>query len=127
MLARTLAGVVGRYCFFSGLKYLPITTVDVLFFTFPLFLTTLSGLLLGERVGLRRWEAVIAGFCGVLLIMRPGAELDWAMLLIFWAAFAWALVAALTLKLGQTESSSTMVFYALVGFTIVAAIPQYWI
>lgn len=55
MLARTLAGVVGRYCFFSGLKYLPITTVDVLFFTFPLFLTTLSGLLLGERVGLRRW------------------------------------------------------------------------
>lgn len=49
------------------------------------------------------------------------------MLLIFWAAFAWALVAALTLKLGQTESSSTMVFYALVGFMIVAAIPQYWI
>ncbi len=127
MLVRTLIGVVGWYCFFAGLKHLPLATVMALFFSFPIFLTALSVPLLGESVGPRRWAAVLVGFCGVLLITRPGAALEWPMLFVLGASLSWALVAILTRRLGKTESTGTMVFYALAGFVAVMAIPLYWV
>ncbi|NNF79374.1 MAG: DMT family transporter, partial [Rhizobiales bacterium] len=127
MLARSLIGVVGWYCFFAGLKYLPLATVMALFFSFPIFLTALSVPILGEKVGPRRWAAVLVGFCGVLVITRPGAALEWPMLYVLGASLSWALVAILTRKLGKTESTGTMVFYALASFVAIMAVPLYWI
>ncbi len=127
MLTRSLIGVVGWYCFFAGLKYLPLATVMALFFSFPIFLTALSVPILGEKVGLRRWAAVLVGFCGVLVITRPGAALAWPMLYVLGASLSWALVAILTRKLGKTETTGTMVFYALASFVVVMAVPLYWI
>lgn len=127
LLVRSLIGVVGWYCFFAGLKYLPLATVMALFFSFPIFLTALSVPILGERVGPRRWAAVLVGFLGVVVITRPGAALEWPMLYVLGASLSWALVAILTRKLGKTESTSTMVFYALASFVVVMAVPLYWI
>lgn len=127
MLLRSLIGVVGWYCFFAGLKYLPLATVMALFFSFPIFLTALSVPILGETVGPRRWAAVLVGFCGVLLITRPGAALEWPMLYVLGASLSWALVAILTRMLGKTESTSTMVFYALAAFVVIMAVPIYWV
>ncbi len=127
MVVRSLVGVVGWYCFFAGLKYLPLVTVMALFFSFPIFLTALSVPLLGDTVGPRRWVAVLIGFLGVLLITRPGAALEWPMLYVLGASLSWAMVAILTRKLGKTESTSTMVFYALAAFVVIMAIPIYWV
>ncbi|MFN7001407.1 MAG: DMT family transporter, partial [Elioraea tepidiphila] len=70
---RTLAGFGGMFTAFYGYATLPLAEVTALGFTMPLFLTALSIPLLGEKVGIRRWSAVIVGFLGVLLILRPGA------------------------------------------------------
>jgi drug/metabolite transporter (DMT)-like permease len=77
--------------FVYALKYLPLETATAIAFMSPLYVTILSIPFLGEKVGPRRWGAVILGFVGVLLIVRPGTDsFHWAMLLpiagsVFWA------------------------------------------
>lgn len=67
---------------FWALKYLPLTTTIPIFFAMPLIICLLSVPMLGEQVGLRRFIAVLVGFIGVLIIIRPGGiEFHWAMLL----------------------------------------------
>lgn len=58
--------------FFVALTYLPIADALAIFFVNPLFVTVLSALVLGEKVGPRRWAAVAVGFIGTLIIIRPG-------------------------------------------------------
>lgn len=70
---RGLLLVAGAYSFFVGLKHLPLAEATALIFAAPIFITALSVPLLREQVGWRRWAAVIAGFIGVLIIVRPGA------------------------------------------------------
>ena len=57
-----------------GLRGLPLAEAVAVSFTEPLFITALSGPLLGEAVGVRRWAAVIIGFVGALIMVRPGTE-----------------------------------------------------
>ena len=70
---RTGFGLVGMVGSFYGYVHLPLATVTALGFAMPLFLTVLSFVLLGEQVRWRRGLAVVAGFGGVLLMVRPGA------------------------------------------------------
>jgi drug/metabolite transporter (DMT)-like permease len=70
---RGLLMVGGAYTFFVGLKVLPLAEATSLIFAAPIFITALSVPLLRERVGWRRWAAVVVGFVGVLIIVRPGA------------------------------------------------------
>ena len=60
--------------FFWALHYLPIADTLAIFFVQPLIVTMLSPLVLGETVGVRRWLAVIVGFIGTLIIIRPGLQ-----------------------------------------------------
>ena len=69
--ARTLFGMMGMFGAFYGYVHLPLATVTALGFTMPLFLTVLAVPLLGESVGWRRGLAVLVGFLGVLLMVRP--------------------------------------------------------
>ena len=59
-------------CFFLGLRHLSIADTLAIFFVQPLVVTALSPVVLGERVDARRWAAVVAGFAGTLIIIRPG-------------------------------------------------------
>jgi drug/metabolite transporter (DMT)-like permease len=70
--ARSILLLLSTAFFFLGLKYLPIADTLSIFFVQPLILTALSPSLLGEKVGWRRWAAVVVGFIGVLIIIRPG-------------------------------------------------------
>src|SRR3954447_20809756 len=64
---------------FIAIIYLQLAQTAAIFFTIPLWVCALSVPILGEHVGLRRWIAVGIGFCGVLVIMRPGtASFHWA-------------------------------------------------
>src|SRR5690606_5792265 len=59
---------------FLAMRYLPLTVTSAIQFTSPLIICALSGPLLGERVGWRRWLAIGVGFLGILVIVRPGSE-----------------------------------------------------
>ncbi len=121
-LLRTLLAVGTMFGFFYALARMPLIEALALGFTAPLMVTGLSRLLLGEDVGWRRWVAVVAGFIGVLIILRPGAtSLSLPALACLFAAFCYACVAITARKLGTTESSYALAVYPVAGPLIVAA------
>ncbi|MGB4827302.1 MAG: DMT family transporter [Paracoccaceae bacterium] len=71
-LARAVLLFSATWFFFTALKYLPIADTLAIFFVNPLIVTALSALVLGEKVGPRRWAAVAVGFVGTMIIIRPG-------------------------------------------------------
>lgn len=127
LLARSGINIFSWILFFYGLKDLPLATAVALFFSFPLFLAIISVPLLGERVGLRRTVAIIVGFIGVLLITNPSSGNSAPALLMLGAALCWSIVACLTRILGETQNTSTMLFYTLLGFVFILLVPQYWV
>ncbi len=89
---------------FLALQYLRLDQTSAIFFSNPLWVCALSPFLLGERIGPRRWAAVIVGFLGVLLIIRPGADgFHWAMLLSVTVAVITALYQIITRKIGGRD------------------------
>jgi len=113
--------------YYLGLAALPLATCVALYFTAPLFITVLSVLVLGEKVGPTRWSAVAVGFLGVLIMVRPGTEVfDWASLLPIYAGLSYGAAQILARKLGATERSTVMGFYGngvfLAGGLILAGI-----
>ena len=125
--ARSGINILSWVLFFTSLKYLPLATAIALFFSFPIFLAVISVPLLGESVGIRRVLAIVVGFAGVLLITNPASGLSTPALMMLCAALGWAFVASLTRILGETENTTTLLFYTLLGFAVLLAIPQYWL
>ncbi|WP_193336479.1 DMT family transporter [Devosia beringensis] len=98
---------------FLSMRYLPLTVTGALLFTSPLMVCALSGPLLGEHVGWRRWLAIGAGFIGILVIIRPGTEaFHPAALLSLMAAFFAALFSIVTRKLAGVDGAMTQQIYA---------------
>lgn len=111
---RGLLSVGATYAFFSGLKVLPIAEATALVFAAPIFITVLSVPLLGEHVGWRRWLAVLTGFAGVLVIVRPGAAaFQPASLFILAAALLYALVMLSARWIDRQEGFWTMTLYVV--------------
>jgi len=101
----------------SGLGYVPLATASAIGFSSPIMVTALSVPLLGESVGPRRWIAVLVGFLGVLIIVRPGTgQLSIATLLLLCAAGCYALYQIATRRSTLHDSAETGIVYAaLVG------------
>ena len=98
---------------FLAMRFLPLTVTGALLFTMPLMVTALSGPLLGEKVGWRRWAAVGVGFIGILIIVRPGSEaFHWASLLCLVGALFAALYSIITRKLAGVDSAATQQTYS---------------
>lgn len=115
----------------TAISRIPLAEAYTIGFTSPLLVTLFAIPLLGEPVGWRRLAAVLTGFVGVLIVIRPGmAEVHWAMLMPLVMAVCFALYQVLTRKLGSQpgESSVAMLFHvAWVGSLIVSLIaPFYW-
>ncbi len=121
-LVRSLYLVIATGCFFTGLRYLPLAEASAITFMAPLFVVALSLPMLGERPTRPRIVASLAGFAGILLLVRPGAPaLHPAAVLLVGAALANALYQLATRKL-RDENPQTMLFYsALVGTLLVTA------
>ncbi|WP_089265701.1 DMT family transporter [Tardiphaga sp. OK246] len=116
--------------FIMALGYLPIAEATATGFISPLFVTGLSVLFLGEKVGLRRWTATIAGLLGVLIIVRPGtAAFQPGTIFPIISALGWATALVLTRKIsGADRAITTMAFSAITGFLMLSVIvPFYWI
>ncbi|MEM9401892.1 MAG: DMT family transporter [Pseudomonadota bacterium] len=113
---RTLLAAVAMFGFFYGLSQMPLIDALTLGYTAPLMVTALSSVALGEPVGWRRWSAVSAGFVGVLIMLRPGAEqLDLASIAVLLSAFSYACLAITSRSLGRTESSLSLSVYVIAG------------
>ncbi len=110
--------------FFTALKYMPIADAIAIFFVEPLILTLLSGLFLGEAVGWRRMSAVMVGFMGALIVIRPGfGWAGWPALMPLLAAACFAVYLVLTRRMAQTGDAVQMQFWAGVfGFLTMAAV-----
>ena len=101
---------------FIGLTYLPIAEATAIGFVAPLFITALSVPILKEKVGIHRWSAVMFGFLGVIIIVRPGTEF-WhiASIMPLLGAFFFALFQIFTRLLSTTENTYTTLFYTGIG------------
>lgn len=98
---------------FMAQRYLPLTVTGALMFTMPLMVTALSGPLLGEKIGWRRWGAVGVGFVGILIIVRPGTEaFHPASLLCLAGALSAAFYSIITRKLAGVDSAATQQVYS---------------
>jgi drug/metabolite transporter (DMT)-like permease len=105
--------------YYLGLAALPMATCVALYFTAPLFITLLSVMFLGERVDAPRWIALLLGFVGVLIVVRPGTDaFDWAMLLPVYAGFSYGLSMVMARWLGSRETAAVMATYGNAVFLL---------
>jgi drug/metabolite transporter (DMT)-like permease len=132
-LARSLLQIGSTVLYFSAIALLPLATATVIAFAQPLLLTVFSVPLLGEKVGLRRWSAVLIGFVGVLIIVRPGGGAalgvsHWAMLLPLATAALSAFYQIATRLVASHDRVETSLFFTAVSGAIVAsiAVPFVW-
>lgn len=107
---------------FFALRHLPLTLTSTILFSSPIIICLLSYPLLGERVGIWRWSAILLGFCGIAIAIRPFDEsFHWAVFLSLAAATSFALYSILTRKLAGKVAADTMQFYAgFVGTMVLA-------
>lgn len=114
-LARNGIHYVSQYAWATALTILPLATVFALEFTMPAWTALLAAVVLRERMTRSRIGAVVLGFIGVLVIIRPGAEsFHPASGLVLMAAFGYAITMILTKQLTVTESTFAIVFWMTV-------------
>ncbi len=126
---RGLLLVCSTAFFYLSLKFLPLAEAAAISFVGPVMVTALSGPLLGEKVGRRQWIAVMLGFLGVLIIVRPGgAVFSPVVLLPLICALFFSLYQIATRKVaGRDDSMTTLFFGALVGAVALSvALPFMW-
>ena len=113
--------------FVFALKRLPLADAIVIGFAAPLFTTTLSVPLLKERVGPRRWGAVLVGFVGVLVILQPsGAGFGIGGLMALGSAFIYAFFLIISRALSATESGPCLIFWNAAGLFLVMGVAMLW-
>jgi drug/metabolite transporter (DMT)-like permease len=123
---RGVLNAVAMLSFFYAVTVTPLSTVAALGFTAPLFAAVLAIPILGERPGWRRWIALVVGFIGALVIVRPGlGEVSFGMLLVLGSSAAWAGALIIIKILARSDSSLTITIYAalfLTPITLAAAL-----
>ena len=111
-VVRNLAHYVGQFGWFYGIALLPLAQVFALEFTLPIWTAILAPVLLKEHLSATRIAAIVFGFTGALIILRPGiVPVDTATLAVLIAAFGFALSHTLTKKLSRTDSALSILFY----------------
>jgi drug/metabolite transporter (DMT)-like permease len=126
---RAIMVVLTNMSMITALRFIPMTEVSAVASASPLIVTALSVVLLGEKVGLRRWLGVVIGFVGVLIVIRPGMGLVHpATAIPLAAALFYAINQVTTRRLGAIDNPMTTVFYtALIGFLATSmTIPFVW-
>ena len=121
-IARSLLMLASNLVFVMAIGTVPLATASAIGFTSPLIVTALSVPLLRESVGWRRWSAVLVGFAGALIVIRPGSGFhDPAVLLLLLSSLAYALYQIATRWVGQYDNAATgIIFAALLGSLVMS-------
>jgi drug/metabolite transporter (DMT)-like permease len=128
-VGRSLVLLMSTAMFFTGVKYLPLAKAASISFTAPFIVALLAWPMLGERVSPARLVAVVIGFLGVLVVIRPGSEVfHWASLLILGSAACYALYQIVTRRLVGHDPPETSAIYAAVVGTVAMSlvVPFFW-
>ena len=127
---RGLTLLLANICFFYSISIISMAKALTLAFVAPLITTSLSPFFLGEKVGIRRWSAVIIGFLGILLVIRPGyIEFNLASIAAIGTGCFYGIYLIITRKLHSTDSPLlTLLLTGVVG-TIIASfiVPVVWV
>ena len=127
---RGLILLSANICFFYAISIISLAKALTLAFVAPLIVTAFSPVMLGEKVGFRRWTAVVVGFIGSLLVIRPGfVELNFASLAALGTGILYGFYLIITRKLSTSDNPLlTLLITGMVGAILVSAIiPFYWV
>lgn len=120
MMARTLAAVITGFGAFYAFSVLPLAQVYAILFASPLLITILAIPILGEKVKLRRWLAVLVGLCGVFVVLRPGAaNFELGHIAAVVAAIGGAFASVIVRKIGREERTVVIMLYPMMANFIV--------
>ncbi len=120
---RSMIGMVFLAMFFTSVALLPLADAYAIGFAAPLWVAALSVPMLGERVGWRRWLAIVVGLIGVIIILRPGGGvLSLGGLIGLAATVLFAISMIMMRSMARTESSSAIVFYFQAYAALVTAL-----
>src|SRR6267378_2829252 len=102
-LLRVTLSTLEVAAFFLATVYLPLADVITYYLACPIFVTALSGIVLREQIGWRRWSAVLIGFCGVLIALRPSSQtVSWPALIALAGSTSFALLMLITRSVRST-------------------------
>jgi drug/metabolite transporter (DMT)-like permease len=125
---RIITNSVAMLCFFYGISSTPLAQLTTLGFTVPIFATIMAVIFMKERIRLRRTSALIIGFIGTLIVMRPDISIELGAVLIILSSFLWSVCLIYIKKLTETDSAITISLYFGIGMipaTFVMAFPVF--
>ena len=135
-LIRAILLFVASACYYLGLLTVDLSTASAIMFVGPIIVTALSVPMLRERVGPRRWAAIIVGFLGAVVIIRPGAgAIQWGAILVLCDALAYSIYQILSRKVGSIDAAPVSITLTGIGGLIIASmilpfshivLPQNW-
>ena len=115
---RSMINIISMICWFSAIGMMHFEKATALGFTTPLFTTILAVLVLGEVIRFHRTAALLLGFIGIIIIIRPGfVPFEFGTVLMLIASFSFSFVLIFVKKLSATDSSQTIIFYHLLFMT----------
>jgi drug/metabolite transporter (DMT)-like permease len=123
-LLRGVLSVVMIFGFVLGVKVLTLANTYAIYLSAPLLIAALSVWLLGERIGWRRWTAIIVGLVGVMVILRPSAEslVSIGALAAFISAITYALSAIIVRLLARTDTAISTIVWQMLLLTLFAGV-----
>ncbi|MCB1807932.1 MAG: DMT family transporter [Candidatus Competibacteraceae bacterium] len=128
---QVLRGVIGMGAmlgWFYGLSVVPIAGATALSFTAAIFASLGAALFLGERMRLRRWSAVIIGFLGALIVLRPGMEtISIGALAILFSSMCWGSNIVIVKRLSQTDNTVSIVVWMSMMLTVFSIFPALFV
>jgi len=126
-ITRSVTGLAAMYCFFYAIAHLPLAEAVLLNFSSPIFTAIIAMLWLGEKATRKLILAIIIGFSGICLILKPGVGILSAAALVGLVSAVFAAMAMVSIRdLSKTEPTRRIVFYFSVTATLISAIPMLW-
>jgi len=129
-IGRYLLVLALSFSFFWALSQMKLVDAVAITFAAPILIAALSVPILKEPVGLRRWLAIGVGFCGVLIMLRPGMGVfQWAAVVVLGSAVVYALLMITTRAFKSTESTASLMLYPQLGMSITGLVfaPFFWV
>ncbi len=127
-ILRATCFLAAMLCWFSAIPHIALVDAITLNFTAPIFVTILAAVILRERVRIRRWTAVIVGFAGALVVLRPGfQDISPAAVLVLADALIWSVSAAIIRLLSRTDVATTIVAHMFIWVTPMSLIPALFV
>lgn len=127
-LGRGTLAICSALLFVFALRYVALADAVAASFIAPFLVTVLGALVLGEKIGVKRWSAIVIGFIGALIIVRPGMGIIHpAVMLVLLAAFFYALRQVIGRLLADSDPTITTITYTAIAGSILISIPLLFI